>query len=183
MDTLIDSLCPRRRSEIIVVVGCNARQAGLLEDELEKLAVQKEMGWRRSRHRLFVGGQEFHFLSVKSASGVQGYPQDTKVYHHASCQSDRIAGMIPEFEPLKPTREQIQEIEQDLVGTCKTVREVLAMLELDFDDCDVAAMLEGVGECEECNWWCEISELEYQSDGILRCDDCKPDGPDYSEED
>lgn len=60
-----------------------------------------------------------------------------------------------------------QQAAEELQGTCKGLHEVLS--DEEQEDADVLAELDQhVFLCDECGWWCELSEQT--EDG--RCDDC-----------
>lgn len=75
-----------------------------------------------------------------------------------------------------PTDDPVETISQALQGTCKSLAQALEEHGLGHleDDKD---FLQGLDQevfcCSQCDWWCEMSEMSEEHDGI--CTDCQPD--------
>lgn len=74
----------------------------------------------------------------------------------------------------KFTDEEIDDLAQQLNGTCQTVNEALRYddrnrSEDDMTRADHQALDGEIACCETCSWWCEPAELD--EDG--NCDDCR----------
>lgn len=74
---------------------------------------------------------------------------------------------------------QIEELTQDLQGTCKTVEEGLQSLGLDpdqYDAAEVEGQLDNIERCDTCSWWHEACEMKDNGE----CESCNPDEDDES---
>ena len=67
---------------------------------------------------------------------------------------------------MKPTRAQVAAIEEDLLGTCRTLEEICDQHGLKWED--VAGEITDIEECQQCNWWVECCECD--EEGL--CSDC-----------
>lgn len=66
----------------------------------------------------------------------------------------------------------VADIAEDLRGTCQSLMDALAKhdMEAAANDIDFTQALdELVFECEQCSWWCELSEM---ADAQHICTDC-----------
>ena len=71
----------------------------------------------------------------------------------------------------------LQQIAEDLQGTCRSISEILEWYELeesDMDQGDYIILEEMVMLCDHCGWWYETGEVE-TDDGETICWHCKED--------
>lgn len=74
---------------------------------------------------------------------------------------------------MKTSYELATEAASQLQGTCKSIPELGEEFEaLLNDDAFCARLDELVFECEECGWWCEISEMSQNKEWT--CEECAP---------
>lgn len=74
------------------------------------------------------------------------------------------------------TKEIIENVIDDLRGTCSSLDKVLdyygsSFEELSLENCD--QIDSEIFNCECCGWWCDISELSSKIDDALVCTDCE----------
>lgn len=66
------------------------------------------------------------------------------------------------------SNEKLEEVQSDIVGTCKSLTQIIEEHGLDIEENDLQdRLLDGaVGAelCVACNWWHEVSELEYSEE-------------------
>lgn len=78
--------------------------------------------------------------------------------------------------PAASPTDHVDEVAHALQGTCKSLAEVLEEHGLGHLE-DDRAFLEGLDNevfcCDECSWWCELSEMSERHEGV--CTDCQPD--------
>lgn len=78
---------------------------------------------------------------------------------------------------MKPADFNIQQLVDDLQGTCKTIEEFLPD-GMEFEDLtseDLQFIDENIFLCEKCGWWCELSEEAESEDSDRICNECKED--------
>lgn len=78
----------------------------------------------------------------------------------------------------KLTRKQVAEVCAYLCGTCLAIDDGLEATGLDANDDNrdqVAAAVQDhdIEKCVQCDWWCELSELNCDG-GEYVCTDCEP---------
>ena len=85
---------------------------------------------------------------------------------------------------MKPIDFDIEQLIQDLQGTCKSIPEFLpeGMDEEDLTEEDVAHIANEIFLCATCGWWCEICQNVESDDGELHCSDCKDEDEDGDED-
>lgn len=72
----------------------------------------------------------------------------------------------------------IDEIIEDLRGTCKSLDEACHAHSINYDDLTMAdhQKIDGeIFECNRCNWWCTIDEQSEKFEDELVCTDCEDD--------
>lgn len=77
---------------------------------------------------------------------------------------------------MRPKNFDANKLTEDLQGTCKTIDDNLpdGMEFTDLTSQDHVIIDTQVFCCEQCGWWCEISE-QNKNDGDYICDDCYED--------
>lgn len=63
--------------------------------------------------------------------------------------------------------ERANELADELMGTCKTLEEVMTDQELEDDDL-IAEIEDQTQRCETCAWWVEATEVDEEGN----CTDC-----------
>lgn len=68
-------------------------------------------------------------------------------------------------------------LRQYLLGTANSLQQGLLALELDDNDYDETEILADLSEeieiCNGCDWWHEVSELEFTPEGDVLCEQCR----------
>lgn len=78
---------------------------------------------------------------------------------------------------MRPSDFNIQQIIEDLQGTCDTLQDAISYRYPDMDEMELTEEDHNQIEnqiflCTECNWWCEISEeSEFSEEGERKCTD------------
>jgi len=74
------------------------------------------------------------------------------------------------------SREELQQVSDELEGTCRSVESVLEQLGLAADPTEVEDQLVDLNLelCPGCGWWMESSELIDANDNVVGCDQCRP---------
>lgn len=76
--------------------------------------------------------------------------------------------------PADSPTDHVDTIAHALQGTCKSLGECLAEHDLEHLEEDMA-FLQGLDQevfcCDQCSWWCEMSEMSEDREGI--CTDCE----------
>lgn len=75
----------------------------------------------------------------------------------------------------KPHDEILQDIADDLLGTCKSVEQALEQHELDWNPEETALELLSlnVEQCPVCGWWVESWELVDDNGNLMACESCR----------
>lgn len=79
----------------------------------------------------------------------------------------------------------VEEIADELQGTCKSLQQVLESHDMEGAEEDQAftdRLDSLVFECAACNWWCEISEMTDDEEHDWCCTDCHPNLEDKEED-
>lgn len=68
----------------------------------------------------------------------------------------------------------LHDIVCDLIGTCKSLEDVLLSYSIDYDDLteeDHRILDSKIAECTTCQWWIDVEEIHYV-DGEIQCAQC-----------
>lgn len=66
---------------------------------------------------------------------------------------------------------RVQEVADELIGTCNTLDSVATPQEMD-SLAFLSALDDVVLCCNTCGWWCEASEIQVNDAGDNECEDC-----------
>lgn len=65
----------------------------------------------------------------------------------------------------------IEKIEEELQGTCKTISDVSGYNKEQEEIMRLIGERGNIECCEVCSWWCEMGEM-VEKDGGFMCEDC-----------
>lgn len=75
------------------------------------------------------------------------------------------------------TEDQLSALAEYILGTCKSLpvaMDYMALPPSDVSEVEAALLSYDVERCGECDWWCEVCELEFDDNaGHGVCADCR----------
>ncbi len=72
--------------------------------------------------------------------------------------------------------EELQRIALSMIGTCDSVEQVIARMDLEIntEELEEALSNANVEQCELCNWWFDAGDLLDDNSEVVGCEDCRP---------